>query len=59
MKNLDSQKLSKVSAFFKKKTWRYTSSKAGKKQTAFRIVSSQTANQNKAAVGVNFLKAKR
>lgn len=59
MKNLDSQKLSKVSAFFKKKTWRYTSSKAGKKQTAFRIVSSQTANQNKAAVGVNFFKSKK
>lgn len=59
MKNVNGQQLNKIKAFFKKKTWRYTSSKAGTKQAAFQIVSSQVAAQSKAAAGVNFFKGKK
>nr|WP_256860300.1 N-acetylglucosaminidase [Bacillus sonorensis] len=57
-KNVDSQNLKKIDVFFKKKTWRYTASKAGKKQTSFRIVSSAVSEQRKANDGILFFKNK-
>ncbi|MED1740706.1 glucosaminidase domain-containing protein [Bacillus swezeyi] len=59
MKNLNGKSLSQVNAFFKKKTWRYTASKAGKKQTAFRIVTVPVSEQKKANDALNFFKNKK
>lgn len=58
MKSVDSQNLKKVDAFFKKKTWRYTAAKAGRKQTSFRIVSVPVSDQKKANDGIRFFKNK-
>lgn len=58
MKSVDSQNLKKIDAFFKKKTWRYTAAKTGKKQTSFRIVSVPLSDQKKANDGIRFFKNK-